>query len=248
MAITLNELKAKYAAKAIASEVTVSEGTTKAIALPGLFGRSVAKTKEVSVSTASTIRGVLPVTTRRFEDIVMELNEKHNNQDLESFKNKTRVHMIANAVGVNLPSDEELEALYVSYIAEQEAQAEANAPEVTEELSDSTINKLAQAVAKMMDNAEDLKARRRAAATQKQEEVLLKTDEDLEEYMTEEPAKKVKKFQCSSKGCKKKVYDKGDACEACISTPVEEERETVPPTKPAKTGRRRLGRQAPLAE
>lgn len=118
--MNLQQLKAKYAAKETATTTTAvtttkTADTSTIVEGPGLFSRAMKSTVNVTVAVAKTTRGVMPVSTRRFENIVEGLNDKHENTDRELFKNKVMIHMIASAVGVNLPTDAELDKLYEEY-------------------------------------------------------------------------------------------------------------------------------------
>jgi hypothetical protein len=91
------------------------------------------------------------------------------------------------------------------------------------------------------DSGTTKEARRKAALARKSTGVT----EDVEESAPTKP--KQRRFNCDIDGCRKKVFEKGDVCDACESV-EEEEKETVPAEpKKKKGGRRKLGRQAPIS-
>lgn len=191
--MNLQQLKAKYGTTATATvtapaaSASVTPETTVATTYaqaPGLFSRAVKSTVSITTAVAKTTRGVMPVTTRRFENIVEGLNDKHENTDRELFKNKVMIHMIASAAGVNLPTEKELDALYEEY--DEYADDSEEAMEVAQEIGE------------MPEESEVVK-----------EEVVVQEEVIVEEEVA-----------------------------------ATEQEETKAPT----TGRRRLGRQKPIAE
>lgn len=131
MAFTINQFKAALInAKSDNYEENIKN---KAVSPKDIIKKQLNTAKKAG----KAIRGVMPVTNNRFESMVEMMNNKHNNNEREIWKNRFRAEMIANAIGVNLPSEEELDALYEEYtagpIVEEEPVVEEAQEEVYEE-------------------------------------------------------------------------------------------------------------------
>jgi hypothetical protein len=224
-------------------------------------------TKSAAVKTGNVVANAAPATRGSVKDLAAAMNDKFNQVDEKLFEHELYIHMIAQAKGVNLPDEETVKTMYQEYLKQQEEESKQVEAEVSTEAETSTISaSIVDSVVSAVLSA--------LGKGQKTEEQIIKSDEELEEYMTgdkpaaptkkkfyqpeeetveeapeEEEAKaqveeqvkdkpKQRRFKCASEGCKKKVYEKGDTCDACAEPKAE--------AKPK--GRRKLGRQAPLAE
>jgi hypothetical protein len=78
-------------------------------------------TKTASVKAVDTAKGYVPVTNRRFEDMVADTNSKLNNHDRDIWMNKFDIHVIAQAAGVNLESDEKKAEMYEELLKDEVA-------------------------------------------------------------------------------------------------------------------------------
>lgn len=230
MAFTFNDVQ----------NITVSKASKK-VAASSAFNTVVDSTKSAGSKAVGAVKGVAPVTNRRFEDMVSQLNEKHNNHELEIFKNKVRTHMIAGAVGVNLPSDEELEAMYKEFKEDEakQAQLEKEAQEAAKkEEAEKEENKAGHSILDALLDPKVISAFKSALFPAKEEpkEELIKNDEELEEYMTEETPKEEEIQWKKCKSCDKMIAKQyiPDTCRACSTKPEEKEEEPVQEEAPAK--------------
>lgn len=199
MAKTLAELRAKYGKGNTATE----NNTINADASTSFVGRTLDKTKEVAKKSGSVVANAMPATRGSVKDLAAQMNNRFNNQERETFKNTLMIHMIAQATGVNLPSDEEMDELYEQYTKEQKEVKEINETEALAEVesttTSTTTSKPKSIRQKLLGNA---------------------FDDMLDELDEEED----------------------DIVEVIEEEEVEEQQEEKP------KGRRKLGRQAPLAE
>lgn len=224
-------------------------------------------TKSAAVKTGNFVADVTPATRGSVKDLAASMNNKFNQVDEKLFEHELYIHMIAQAKGVNLPDEETVKAMYQQYLKDQEeeakkekeakkVEAEVNTEAETSAVSESIVNSVVSAVLSALGKSpkEEVKEEEKPAAPVKKkfyqpeettvEETPEKEEEEAKEQVEEQvkPQPKQRRFKCAEKGCKKKVYEKGDVCEECAS--VEEE----PKKQAPKSGRRKLGRQAPLAE
>lgn len=191
MAFTLNQLQAKL--NGTASEGAAPSGKKKAVSV---LKSSAQTTKSVAVKSAKSVRSVMPVTTRRFEDMASEMNQRHNTTERDVWKNKLMIHMLSQYVGAKLPSDEEMDELYEQYLSDMKEVAEEQVEEAPAPKKESSRVNLSS----LMDT--------------------LSGRNEVVEPVADEPEPEEEE--------------------------EEEEEEVRTPKKPS--GRRRLGRQAPLAQ
>lgn len=216
MAMSLNELKAKYGKKETVS--TTAASITKATA--GAAAKTWNATKSAAVTTGSYVKDVAPATNRRVNSIAAELNAKYNNHEKELFKHQVMIEMIAQATGVNLPEDEVLEEYYAHHLKEQEEAAKQQSQTVTE----TDVESIAQQV---MNHV--LSAFKKQGYVPEEEETTnneesVNTDDEVNMDTTPEPE--------SNRN----------------QTAADKFNETMDEEQPQPRKRRRLGRQAPLAE
>lgn len=202
--MNLQQLKAKYgkATQTTTATTEVKETMSAASVLTaGLFGRTVNKTSDVVKTAGSAVGNVMPATRKSVKDLAATMNNKFNEVEEKLFEHELYIHMIAQAKGVNLPSEEEVKEIYKEYLKEQEEQT--NETEALAEV-ESTISTIISSVTDSVLSALDKK---------------LNITSDVEEEIVE-------------------VTEEEE---------IEEVEETPAPKKET-TGRRKLGRQAPLAE
>lgn len=239
--MNLQQLKAKYAKGTTAAEnvkTTVSGTSTKAWDA----------TKNAAVKTGNYVVDVAPATNRRVNSIAAELNAQLNNHEKELFKHEIMIDMIAQATGVNLPDDETLEAYYKAskeeeaYQAEQATKAEATEEDTVESLAAKLMSHVVSAFKK---NGYDLKESEEGVLTASplSPETQAFVSEQIKKAKVEDetPAPKKKSTR------KKKVNNEA----ATTAEEVDTDSTVVGATKESRrkaSGRRRLGRQAPLAE
>lgn len=124
MAFTFNDFKAKLNNKAsVASTETAATGE-------GRLQNFAQKAKEVAMKSTTSVRGVLPVTTRRFET---EIEEGYKRDVMNTFMVNDLIEQLQ-AQGINVSAD-----TYESLVARAEAFVEGQ--EVVEEVK---INQTAQ--------------------------------------------------------------------------------------------------------
>lgn len=204
--------------------------------------------KSVASKAVNKFVRAMPVHTGKFEDIVEELNEKHNNTDRQLWKNELMIRMVAQNTGTNLPSEEEMDESYDAYIAglakeaKRKAQEEAAAAKAKEE------EKEGKKPAKKKKGKVDLLAQMRALIEEVEESDEETEVEEPEAQEEPKPAAKPqqRRFKCANPACRRKVAIKGEECGECsVEEPAQEE--TKP--EPKKTGgRRKLKRQTSLIE
>lgn len=228
--MNLEQLKAKYAK---------GNKVEKAVESKGTVGKAWSATKEAATKTTGAVRGTLPVTSRRFEGFVADITDKVVDHDKELFKQGVMIELIAQQAGIELPTNDQLEAYYEDYTKQQEAEAKAKEPEVTEDVMLAFLDKV---LAKVGFNSK---------------EVIDEVLEEVKEEQTESPRERRNRL-----AREKRAKEKQEAEEAAKKeeAPKKEEKQPKAPKKdkpakkdePAKDetkpkGRRRLGRQAPLA-
>jgi hypothetical protein len=234
-------------------------------------------TKSAAVKTGNFVADVTPATRGSVKDLAASMNNKFNQVDEKLFEHELYIHMIAQAKGVNLPDEETVKAMYQQYLKDQEEEAkkekekveaevktEAETPAVSESIINSVVSAVLSALGKnpekqknILTSDEELEeymtGEKPAAPTKKKfyqpeeetvEETPEKEEEEAKQQVEEQVESKPKqrRFKCATKGCKKKVFEKGDECDTCASAEEEPKKEAP------KSGRRKLGRQAPLAE
>lgn len=242
MGITLNELKAQVAAKASVSAVPAVAATEapQAEAKKSLMTKSM----EAMKSTGRAIDGSLPVSKRMFAEMATKRLDGH---DVELRLLQHQMELLAHNTGQVLPTREELVA-YDAQLELEKAEAEkqvrdaelAAAPQ--KEVSESVINQLAAAMAKILTP----QVKEEVAAVE--QAPLLKDNKALDEYMTgkaEVPAKEEVVV------AEEPVAVEEPVKEEVVAEEEPAEKETVPaePKKEKKakaTGRRKLPRNAPL--
>jgi len=118
MAFTFNDFKNKVNNKTQAAAQNQSAVQQEELSFEdcGLFG----KTKIVAQKAAKSVKEVAPVTNRKFNKAVEEFNARHNQHEREIDKNRLLAHIIANAAGIELPSEEELDQMYDEAMAMEE--------------------------------------------------------------------------------------------------------------------------------
>lgn len=196
--MNLEQLRAKYGKGTAATNNTTIEANEST----SFFGRAVDKTVSGTKTAASAVGGVMPATRKSVKDLAAQMNNRINNNEKEIFKNRLMIEMIAQATGVNLPSDEEMDELYEEYMVEERELKKINEAEVsTEAESISPIKSITSLFKPKSKNG------------------FADAIELLDEEVTEDEEEEI----------------------------VEEQKEEPAP-KEAPKGRRKLGRQAPLAE
>lgn len=91
----------------------------------GFMNKAVESTTTFVKKAAETTKGIMPVTNRRFDAMVQGMYSEVNDVKKEAWKNKFMVHMLAHHTGMNMPSEDDLDALYQDYLAEEQAALEA---------------------------------------------------------------------------------------------------------------------------
>ena len=215
--MNFEQLKAKYAGNQGTAATPVATTESK----PSIWKKS----------TAAVV-GVLPATNRRVDSIASELNDKYNNNSKELFKHKVMLEMIAQQVGINLPTDADLEAYYEE-ILKQEAQAQQAAPAVAAQEAPPTSQVI-------------------PASEMTLEEATAQVDAEVEAAQARvAQASQVKKDEAEAEALAAIAQAQEAAAQEQAATAPEPEatattRAQVREDK--KKQRRRLGRQAPLAE
>lgn len=203
------------------------------------FGNTV---KQAANKVAETTVGFMPVTNKRFNNTIADLANKHSKLEREAFDTKVLTHMLAHQVGMTVPTKEELDELWEQH-QQQDIFAEAPVEEV-KELPAPQPEPVQEQPAQQVDplqavmNDPDAMAKMFAMFQQMQQqsapvqEPLLKTDEDLQAYMTEEQemeqAPVIKATQCianiSSQAmptrCSMNTINASGVCDACTSAGI----------------------------
>jgi hypothetical protein len=227
--MNLQQLKAKYAGTTATTAVqTVKTATT------GFAEKAWETTKSATATTTSYIKDVAPATNRRVNSIASELNVQLNNHEKELFKQQIMIEMIAQSTGVNLPSDEVLEQYWES---EQERIAAEAKAEAEKALPQETVDSMA---AKVMEQV--LAAFKKNGFAPKEE-----PKEKVESKLTPEQTKHLDELVASGKESEESV-DTDDEADTVVAGTTKESRRKAANEKKKGEGRRRLGRQAPLAE
>lgn len=230
MAFTLNQFKAALNGKAAAADLTANLVPSA----QDMMSQAWASTKSATAKTGSAVKRSLPVTSGRFEDMVSAMNEKHNNLERDAWKNKFRIAMVAQATGLNLPSDEELDVLYEQHLEEEleAAKAAQKAAAEPQNIVETVLNVLTESLSELI-----LKASEPAVKVQEVEDTdggVYEIPEVKEEVVEEEKAPTSEK---ELKEYRRKVAEKEAA-----------KKEATKAQAPKKSGRKKLGRQAPLAD
>lgn len=126
--MNIEQLRAKFGVKTNEGAVQTAEAKETKVELG-------AKVKEVASKTGDAVMNQLPVRRKTFKAYAQATNERLNNVDREAWKARMVAEIVADATGVNVPSEEELDAMYEEFMAaEEEAQqaAEKAAKEETE--------------------------------------------------------------------------------------------------------------------
>ena len=208
MGITLNQLKAQFNNTQAAAETTVSKEQ------PGVLGGLFGKARKAAKAASTSVAGSLPVSNRRFE----QAQESNHKRDIvNSLVVMDMIDQLAEyGINIEVDSEENLEARaeqFMDILKQRQVEQE----EVEEEV-----------VAKPQFKKKPLR---------KPEPVLLETDEDLEEYMTEEESEE-------------EVEEIIEEEEQEETVEEAEEEEEVQQQPQAKKRRRlgQLGRQAPISD
>lgn len=112
MSFTLSEFKS-----ALGQSMENAAGITADFA-----SKAVDSTVSTATKTGSALKGVMPATNKKVDNIAAKFNSRLNSVEKQQRIDSVKVSMIAQATGVNLPSDEEImEALDEEDKAEQAA-------------------------------------------------------------------------------------------------------------------------------
>jgi hypothetical protein len=172
--MNLEQLKAKYANNTtVKGNDTTMKNDTACLGM-SKFGRKANKaweaTKDTTKAAATVVGRVMPATNGKVDDIAAKFNNRLNNVEMKQRAQDVKIAMLAQLVGADMPTDEEIvEALMEEDKAEEEAKA---AEEVL---------KQAEAVAPMMEKMMEMFTAmfgKDAAPVVKDEEIVETTEEE----------------------------------------------------------------------
>lgn len=126
MAYTLNNFKNSLNTKIAEAAAVASIAADKSAQAAG-------KTTVVVKQTGEVIRRALPVSTRRFENYAEEFNNSITDVDKQAHHARVDVAVIAHALSIKLPSEEEKNELYEDMIKQLASEERADKESLVEE-------------------------------------------------------------------------------------------------------------------
>jgi hypothetical protein len=173
-------------------------------------------TKSTAATVGSTVKGVMPATNKKVDGIAAKFNTRLNNVEMQQRVDAVKISMIAQATGVNLPTDEEIvEAILEDDRLEAQAKKDEEVAKKVAAVADVVVNPEVTQMLGML--AQKLFGTNPFGEVEEDEE------EEIIEIKQPEPKKEENVVKMETK------KDEGVAA-------------------PLKGGRRKLGRQAPLAD
>jgi hypothetical protein len=144
--MNLQQLKAKYANNTTTVEAAA---TQERVRMAGLFGKAAKKTVAVAKTSATAVHGVMPATNRRVDSIASQFNDRINNVEAKQWGQDVKIEMLAQLLGANMPTDEELMEAFVQHQIEEEERQKA-------ELKAKIEERKAERIAEQMADAEPM--------------------------------------------------------------------------------------------
>lgn len=92
---------------------------------PSVFNTVADKTKSAGSSVVGAVKSVAPVTNGKFDKYVAKANEEMGNLDERIWNVEFQLAMIAQATGVNLPSEEQMKEYRKQWLEEEAARIKA---------------------------------------------------------------------------------------------------------------------------
>lgn len=155
--MNLEQLRAKYATNNTKAETVTAATETVVETVPvlgtGWFGNTTTRTVQVAKSAATSIGGIMPATNRRVDSIASEFNSRINNVEVKQWGQDVKIEMLAQLLGANLPSDEELVAAFEAQQNQKKVEEEAIKAEAVAEAVASKMEKMMEMFASMMGKA-----------------------------------------------------------------------------------------------
>jgi hypothetical protein len=187
-------------------------------------GKAWDTTKSTAATVGTAVKGAMPASNKKVDNIATKFNSRLNNVEMEQRVQEVYINMIAQAKGVILPSKEEvMEAL----LEEDRAEAQIKQAEETA--------KKVEAIADVVANPELTKMLGMLAQKFFGANPFGEEEEEEENYILE-----VKETVLDESEVPNEVKAKAEA--------KKQEEGVTKPLNVKKTGRKKLGRQAPLAD